>query len=301
MIRRALLMSIFAFPAMAAPQPVEEQVWHQVGRFCGLTNPDAKRDLAHQIGWMLLRANERERGAAWLRQAATLGYEGETLRTQLKLLPPSTIAPCRAKLTINPGKGLRLQSVEIDPPVREIGSKTREANARKRRPIPLRFGPEQPLPVSLTLPVAGHLSSPFGLRVHPIKGVVRHHGGMDIAAPEGTPIKAVANGTVDDLGLNGGYGKYIRIDHGGIDTAYGHLSRFADDLREGTKVTKGQIIGYVGSTGISTGPHLHFEIIRGGQRIDPHQHLPKADAKLELKKPEPPKKLDNPDAENGYM
>ncbi|MGP1351865.1 MAG: M23 family metallopeptidase [Parasphingopyxis sp.] len=120
----------------------------------------------------------------------------------------------------------------------------------------------------MLMPVNGRLSSGFGYRRHPILGYRRMHTGLDIAAPTGTPIRAAASGTVNYSGRNRGYGNYVRINHGsGIQTAYAHMSRIV--ARNGSRVTQGQIIGYVGSTGMSTGPHLHYELIRNGQKVDP--------------------------------
>lgn len=120
----------------------------------------------------------------------------------------------------------------------------------------------------MMMPAAGRLSSSFGYRTHPVLGFRRLHKGMDIAAPTGTPIRAATDGTVAFAGRNGGYGNYVRLSHsGGLQTAYGHMSRIA--VRAGTRVSRGQVIGYVGSTGMSTGPHLHYELWRNGQAINP--------------------------------
>ena len=120
----------------------------------------------------------------------------------------------------------------------------------------------------LGAPVAGHITSGYGLRRHPILGYVRMHGGIDFAASWGSPIYAANNGTVSYAGWHGGHGNYVRLDHGeGISTGYGHMSRFA--VSPGMSVQRGQVIGYVGSTGLSTGPHLHYELYRGGQNVDP--------------------------------
>jgi murein DD-endopeptidase MepM/ murein hydrolase activator NlpD len=120
-------------------------------------------------------------------------------------------------------------------------------------------------------PIDGaRLSSRFGKRRHPILGYTRMHAGVDFAAPRGTPIYAAGNGTVVQAGRNGGYGKYIRIRHNGTyQTAYAHISRYAKGVRSGKRVKQGQIIGYVGSTGRSTGPHLHYEVLRNGRQINP--------------------------------
>ncbi|MGB0571685.1 MAG: M23 family metallopeptidase [Alphaproteobacteria bacterium] len=114
------------------------------------------------------------------------------------------------------------------------------------------------------------LSSRFGNRKHPILGYTRLHAGVDFAAPTGTPIYAAGDGTVEVASTNGGYGKYIRIRHNGTySTAYAHLNGYARGVRSGKRVRQGQVIGYVGTTGSSTGPHLHYEIHRDGKQINP--------------------------------
>ena len=120
----------------------------------------------------------------------------------------------------------------------------------------------------LAAPVDGHITSGFGWRRHPILGYVRMHAGIDFGAAWGAPIHAVSDGTVTFAGWHGGHGEYVRLDHGGgIGTGYGHMSRIA--VAPGSHVVRGQVIGYVGSTGLSTGPHLHYELYRGGQVVDP--------------------------------
>lgn len=126
-------------------------------------------------------------------------------------------------------------------------------------------------------PINGaRLSSSFGNRRHPILGFTRLHTGTDFAAPRGTPIYAAGNGTVEHAGRKGGYGIYVRIRHNGTyKTAYAHMSGIARGVRRGTRVQQGQVIGYVGSTGRSTGPHLHYEVIRNGKFINSRRmHLP---------------------------
>lgn len=114
------------------------------------------------------------------------------------------------------------------------------------------------------------ISSLFGYRRHPVYKDRRFHGGVDYAAPTGTAIYASGAGRIVMARYVNGYGNYIKIRHNSeYETAYGHMSRFASGMRPGVSVKQGQIIGYVGSTGRSTGPHLHFEILRKGQRIDP--------------------------------
>jgi murein DD-endopeptidase MepM/ murein hydrolase activator NlpD len=120
-------------------------------------------------------------------------------------------------------------------------------------------------------PIAdGIMRSPFGSRNHPILGTTRMHTGVDWAADMGTPIFASGNGVIEKVGWEGGYGKYIRIRHAnGYETAYGHMSAFARGMEPGKRVRQGQVIGYVGSTGLSTGAHLHYEILINGRFVDP--------------------------------
>ena len=119
------------------------------------------------------------------------------------------------------------------------------------------------------LPVqGGHITSGFGMRFHPILGYTRMHAGVDLGAPWGSPIYAVADGVVEWAGPHGGHGNFVRLAHAdGMGTGYAHMSRIA--VTPGMQVRAGQIIGFVGSTGLSTGPHLHFEVYRDGQVIDP--------------------------------
>ena len=120
----------------------------------------------------------------------------------------------------------------------------------------------------LMAPVPGRISSRFGMRRHPILGYRRMHAGLDFKARHGTPIVAVTDGRVTGAGRMGGCGNAVRLRHdGGIDTRYCHMSRIA--VNRGQSVRRGQVIGYVGSTGLSTGPHLHYEMYRGGRAIDP--------------------------------
>ena len=123
----------------------------------------------------------------------------------------------------------------------------------------------------LKTPLDGaRISSNFGMRKHPISGFNKMHKGVDFAAPTGTPIYAGGNGIIEYVGRNGGYGKYIRIRHNnGYKTAYAHLSNYKKGISKGVRVNQGEVIGYVGSTGNSTGPHLHYEIIYQNKHINP--------------------------------
>lgn len=123
----------------------------------------------------------------------------------------------------------------------------------------------------MSTPVDGaRISSNFGMRRHPIAGYRRMHQGIDFAVGYGTPVVAAADGVVIEARRWGGYGNWVRIRHSnGLESGYAHLSRYAPGLRAGQRVSQGQVIAYVGSTGASTGPHLHYEIWRNGQRINP--------------------------------
>lgn len=126
----------------------------------------------------------------------------------------------------------------------------------------------KPFRGGLIRPVSGPIVSGFGMRYHPILKVYRMHTGVDIAAPHGTPIKAAADGEVIFTGYRRGYGNTVIIDHGGgVATLYGHCSAVA--VSEGTTVKQGQVVGYVGATGLATGPHLHFEVRRNGEPVNP--------------------------------
>lgn len=122
----------------------------------------------------------------------------------------------------------------------------------------------------LMVPVDGVKTSGFGPRHHPILKQLRNHNGVDWAAPTGTPVRAAAGGTLSRVGDGGGYGNVIYIRHpGGLETRYAHLNAFANGMRQGTQVGAGEVIGYVGTTGRSTGPHLHFELRVSGQPVNP--------------------------------
>ena len=120
-------------------------------------------------------------------------------------------------------------------------------------------------------PVDGaRMSSGFGMRHHPVLGYSKMHKGADFAAPRGTPIYAAGDGVIEKAGRNGSYGNYIRIRHNSkLKTAYAHLQKFKSGIRAGSRVKQGQVIGYVGTTGRSTGPHLHYEVLINGKQVNP--------------------------------
>lgn len=138
----------------------------------------------------------------------------------------------------------------------------------------------------LKTPVNGaRISSSYGARKHPILGYTRMHQGIDFAVPMGTPIFAAGSGTVTVRKYWGGFGNYVRIRHNkDYETEYGHMSRFHPQVVVGTRVRQGQVIGYVGSTGLSTGPHVHLGVIYKGKRINPSRVKSVSEVKLTGKK-----------------
>ena len=116
----------------------------------------------------------------------------------------------------------------------------------------------------------GKVNSPFGPRLHPVLRKVKLHKGVDFPAPKGTPIYAAADGVVEDMGWRGNYGNYIKVKHDPRhDTAYGHLDEFAPGVAEGEWVAQGQVIGYVGRTGLASGNHLYWEVLVDNKQVDP--------------------------------
>ncbi|GAB4319892.1 MAG: M23 family metallopeptidase [Candidatus Zixiibacteriota bacterium] len=121
-------------------------------------------------------------------------------------------------------------------------------------------------------PVDGHLVRGYGIRPDPFTGVKRLHGGVDLSANIGTPVRAPANGRVTATGYQSQLGKMIKIDHGyNVETRYGHLSKIL--VKRGQTVKRGEVIGYAGNTGYSTGPHLHYEVHVDGRRVDPLKYI----------------------------
>ncbi len=137
---------------------------------------------------------------------------------------------------------------------------------------------------SSPLSVKHRISSTFGMRVHPILRYRRMHTGVDLAASYGSPVKSSAGGKIEFIGHKGGYGRYIIVNHGnGYKTGYGHLSAFSRNLRNGSFVTKGQVIGKIGTSGIASGPHLHYEIIQNKKFVNPLTINAKVQDKIDRK------------------
>ena len=151
---------------------------------------------------------------------------------------------------------------------------------------PTSFLPREPAPLTakslLLKPVdRGRLTSAYGARYNPFSKRRQMHQGIDWAARRGTAVRAAGDGVVVAAGRHGSYGHYLRIDHGGtIETAYAHLERYAPRLRPGRTVHQGEEVGRVGSTGRATGPHLHYEVLVAGRRIDPLAFAPAATASM---------------------
>lgn len=155
------------------------------------------------------------------------------------------------------GRGDALEYFRFEAPDGEVGYYTEEGESARR--------------LLMKMPINGaRISSSFGMRFHPILARNRPHNGTDFAAPRGTPIMAAGAGIVERANRFGSFGNYIRIRHSnGYETAYAHLQGFARGVRSGARVQQGQIIGYVGTTGRSTGPHLHYEVHLNGRPTNP--------------------------------
>ncbi len=130
-----------------------------------------------------------------------------------------------------------------------------------------------PISIPSRTPLDGlTMTSNFGMRVHPVLGGLRAHKGIDLSAPVGTPIHATADGVVGKAAWFGGYGLYVQLEHGNdLETRYGHMSRL--NVAEGQHIHKGDIVGYVGTTGRSTGPHLHYEVRVSGVAVNPVPYM----------------------------
>ncbi len=201
----------------------------------------------------------------------------ETLSAQLKkdiAEAEQLIANLQNDINANASQ-LSSISAERDAVDAELSAKLKELNAQREREKQQGGGDPVIATGSLMWPsYTTYVSSPYGYRIHPIYGTYKFHGGVDIGASYGTAIWAADGGTVivSSDGWNGGYGNYIVIDHGnGVQTRYAHMSSRAVSV--GVHVSKGQVIGYVGSTGASTGAHIHFEVWNNGSRVDPMSYF----------------------------
>lgn len=204
--------------------------------------------------------------------------ESRTLRRGQAVVIPSVNGVFAA---LDPGNDLEYLIAASRPPregERGIRIRTAAGDAGFRFLPGARFSPAERaffLGTGFRFPLPkGRLTSGFGLRANPITGEIQHHAGIDLAAPAGTDVYAARSGTVSDVGFDPVYGIYILVSHeGGWETLYGHLASRRVELN--TAVKSGMIIGIVGSTGLSTGPHLHFEVRIGGASRDPMPLLPR--------------------------
>ena len=177
--------------------------------------------------------------------------------------PLRYVAPPTVKITIGP------ENADVGPgrfAVRSEVSGTGLAVSFSSNPPGRSVGGVAALPSHL--PIAGSLTSGFGMRYHPIHGGSRFHSGVDLAAPTGSPLAATLGGVVSTAGWAGGYGLLVTVTHGGgVETRYAHLSRL--NVTVGQTVEQGDVIGFVGSTGNTTGPHVHYEVRSNGAPLDP--------------------------------
>lgn len=174
-------------------------------------------------------------------------------------------APSSMGVTV--GGALIATSIDVGAAVDALGAPVdlSRFNRLQRAGKPVMVAGQRPRGLPLD---RAYLTSGFGMRLHPTLGGRRLHKGIDLAAPAGTPIIAPGGGTVSHADWRGGFGLFIEIDHGGgRQSRYGHLSRL--NVYPGQQLRGGEVIGYVGSTGRSTGPHLHYEMIEGGRAVDP--------------------------------
>lgn len=166
------------------------------------------------------------------------------------------------------------EAEEDEDTIAEVQEEVREEEAAEIKSISKSYALH---PVSLqadtaVIPVSGRVTSGYGERIHPVYGGESFHSGIDIGAGEGTAVHAALDGKITDVGVGEKSGNYIKIDHGdGKETLYCHLSAF--NVKEGVTVRKGDVIGFVGHTGLATGPHLHFEVHVNGEKVDPNTLL----------------------------
>ncbi len=195
----------------------------------------------------LFGSHSRFRIAAAAAGLAVLGF-GWRMTAAAPLSPRGAVASEPAPADYVPEDGVPAAPIAPDP---------------LALPPPVDTGPGAPL---------DHLriTSGFGMRRHPILGFSRMHQGVDFAAPQGAPVLAAADGLVIQAGRAGGYGNLLRIRHaGGWATAYAHLMAFSPAIAPGARVLKGEVVGFVGRSGLATGPHLHYEVSLNGVRLDP--------------------------------
>lgn len=214
------------------------------------------------------------------RQLAEINHQKRKYDEQVQTIASITASISAKKREVEQDKAeqanlvakLRSERAAFEAAAEQLERDSRQIEAMIRRMMANRKKTPRMGTGRMQMPVEGRLSSNFGPRKHPIHGVVKKHNGVDFGAPHGTPIHAADGGVVLYVGWYGGYGKIVMIDHGDdLVTLYAHTSRYV--VSTGQKVERGQLIAYVGTTGLSTGPHLHFEVRRNGTPVNPISYL----------------------------
>jgi murein DD-endopeptidase MepM/ murein hydrolase activator NlpD len=223
----------------------------------------------------LLGNYEEARATAEARRGELKGRQEELLRLRDRVVADRSRAQQEREYTERMKRRLLRDRAGWEKALAELEQDSREVETMLQR---LRRGADgEPVPTeewsgTLQWPLRGRVSSGYGYRIHPIYHVRKMHTGIDIAASTGTPIRAAAAGKVVHASRWGGYGNCVIIDHGSsMATLYAHCSRLA--VKNGARVEEGDVVGYVGSTGLSTGPHLHFEVRQDGRHVDPMSFL----------------------------
>lgn len=225
--------------------------------------------------WQELDARDRELARLWKvvgeKPSSALAHRGEKPR---KGLLSSRRGERRNALAVKVDYRHLMDSFQRNE--KEVANLSKAARAYRQRKID-EYKAELASRTPSIWPCKGELTSGFGNRIHPVYGYGRFHGGCDVTTPHGTPIQATAAGVVCHSDWLGGYGKVVEIDHGnGLKTLYAHCSELL--VKKGEKVRKGQSIAKVGTTGLSSGPHCHYEVRRGEKQIDPKPYLKEKDA-----------------------
>ena len=228
-------------------------------------------------------ARRRDEAAAIVAEREAVAREVEVEADKRRLLVARLETDRESYMTMVANLEATGEQLEAELREREVAAAAREAAAAERAAIAraaaargattgATAGPAPASAGAMQWPVIAPVTSPFGWRTHPVFGTRRFHAGMDIGAPDRTPIGAATDGVVVSAGWRGGYGNAVVIDHGGgVTTTYAHQSSVA--VSAGQRVSRGQTIGYVGSTGYSTGPHVHFEVRVNGSPTNPMAYL----------------------------
>jgi murein DD-endopeptidase MepM/ murein hydrolase activator NlpD len=238
-------------------------------RFATLSDVDLRDELrAIDDDLVDLEAEASRQEIAAAEQEAVLARELADLEAN-QAIQESLRAALAEQISVIEGElaAMERQERELARVIRQAQAEIAARDARNRQPD---LGNTSPS--GFILPAGGSITSGFGSRRHPILGTVRNHAGVDFSGATGNPVWAVQSGVVISAGRLGGYGNTVIIDHGGYTTLYAHMSRIR--VSSGTRVSQGTRIGDIGSTGLSTGPHLHFEVRIGGVAQNPAKYLP---------------------------